>query len=228
MATNKFHISDDGIARKCDATKKPCRFGNDDEHYSTKEEAQKAFEREQSSNLFSSMNKKYKNKEYTFTTKTEEYGIDFKCPDVEGSYQEDGTDGSSFYRFEQLDELFDDYGEDDVETGYRLDLPLNTLQQYISKGLVEDYVKSSNMASNRSLYADAKLDKDEPPSIMRLLVHKGEFYIVDGNHRFAAARVSGQKEFSGIVMIMNDDMSAIAKVAPHHFNRMVERKRKKI
>lgn len=44
MAANKFHISDDGVARKCEATKKPCKFGDDEEHYSTQEEAQKAAE----------------------------------------------------------------------------------------------------------------------------------------------------------------------------------------
>lgn len=44
MAANKFHISDDGVARKCEATKKPCKFGSDDEHYSTQEKAQKAAE----------------------------------------------------------------------------------------------------------------------------------------------------------------------------------------
>lgn len=44
VAEKKFHISDDGVARKCEATRKPCKFGGDEEHYSTQEEAQKAAE----------------------------------------------------------------------------------------------------------------------------------------------------------------------------------------
>lgn len=248
MAT-KFHISDDGIARKCDATKKPCRFGGDDEHYSTLQDAQKAYEREQSSYTLNSLQKtsvkenddedldqeeysepySYSDYQgYEFTTKTEDYGIVFKAPDFEDVYTETPEDGSEFYRFEQLDELFDEYGVEDVEKGYTLDLPLNTLQQYLSKNLVEDYANAESKIGEFSFDDEIKAEDNIPPSIMRLLIHKGEFYIIDGNHRFAAARVNQQKEFSGIVIMMNDDMTAMAKVAPHHFNRMVERKRKKI
>ena len=44
MVEKKFHISEDGVARKCEATKKPCKFGSDEEHFGTREEAQKAAE----------------------------------------------------------------------------------------------------------------------------------------------------------------------------------------
>lgn len=44
MSKDKFHISDDGMARPCKATEKPCRFGGDEQHYSTLAEAQKAAE----------------------------------------------------------------------------------------------------------------------------------------------------------------------------------------
>jgi len=48
-----YHINSDGNVRQCRATSKPCPFGGNDgnqNHYSTKEEALKAFEKEMSSN----------------------------------------------------------------------------------------------------------------------------------------------------------------------------------
>lgn len=44
-----YHISDDGVARRCTAKKKPCQYGADD-HFSSKEEAQKNYEARQSMN----------------------------------------------------------------------------------------------------------------------------------------------------------------------------------
>lgn len=244
---NKFHISDDGIARRCEATKKPCKYGGDEQHYSTLQEAQMAYERMNVENTFQSLNKNsnvYNDDEYDetydepysysdyqgyeFTTKIEDYGITFKAPDFDSVFVETPEDGSMFYRFEQLDELFDEYGVEDVEDGYTLDIPMNTLQQYVSKDLVEDYARAESDIGSFSFDDEIKADYGMPPSIMRLLIHKGEFYIIDGNHRFAAAKLSEQENFSGIVILMNDEMTSMAKVPSYYFNKMVERKMKKV
>lgn len=249
MSKTKFHISDDGVARKCEATKKPCKFGGDEEHYSTIQEAQKAYEQKQSSHMFNTLQKEndlsteesdeleeyYDDENYSyanfyeFITKTEDYGITFKAPDFKDVYMETPADGSMFYRFEQLDELFTEYGKDDVEEGYTLDIPLNTLQQYVSKELVEDYVRAESNIGDIGSFSfedEIKAENGRPPSIMRLLIHKDEFYIIDGNHRFAAARLSEQKTFSGLIILMNDEMSSMTKVPSYYFNKMVERKKK--
>lgn len=246
MSAKKFHISDDGIARKCDANKRPCKFGGDAEHYSTAQEAQAAYERMNAESTFSPLTRNNDVDEhaefdeyidepysysdyqgYNFITKTEDYGIAFKAPDFEDVYMETPDDGSEFYRFEQLDELFDEYGVEDVEDGYTLDIPLNTLQQYVSKDLVEDYVNAENDIGSFSFDDEIKAEDEIPPSIMRLLIHKGEFYIIDGNHRFAAAKLSNQQSFSGVVVMMNDEMDSMAKVPAYYFNKMVERKKSK-
>lgn len=60
----KFHISDDGVARKCTAgsgkSARGCQYGfSENEHYATKEEATAAYEKNNSSKLFSnSLSKK--------------------------------------------------------------------------------------------------------------------------------------------------------------------------
>lgn len=249
MSKTKFHISDDGVARKCEATKKPCKFGGDEEHYSTIQEAQKAYELKQSSHIFNTLQKEsdlsieesdeleeYYDEEnysyadyqgYEFTATAEDYGIAFKAPDIDGVYVETLDDGSDFYRFEQLHDLFYEFGIDDVEEGYRLDMPLNTLQHYLSQDLVNDYANSESDLGAFSFDDEINSDNGDLPSTMRLLVHKGEFFIIDGNHRFAAAKVSEQQTFSGIVIMMNDEMDQMVKLSPFHFNRLVERRSKK-
>lgn len=48
MARGKFHVSEDGVARPCDAEDRECRLGA---HHGTREEAQAAFEAEQASQV---------------------------------------------------------------------------------------------------------------------------------------------------------------------------------
>lgn len=60
----KFHISPDGIARKCSANIKECHYGlSEEQHYSTKNDAQKAYENEQSRANGGSFNSISRNKE---------------------------------------------------------------------------------------------------------------------------------------------------------------------
>lgn len=51
----KFHINGKGDASQCRATKGQCPFGGDDNHYETREEAQTAFEMEQSFDTLAKM-----------------------------------------------------------------------------------------------------------------------------------------------------------------------------
>lgn len=65
----RFHVSPDGVARRCNAgsgeKSRGCKYGlNDNEHYATKEEAQKIFELKNKQNNFRIIQAKNKNKKY--------------------------------------------------------------------------------------------------------------------------------------------------------------------
>lgn len=50
-----FHINNDGEAGKCNATKGNCPFGNENEHFNTKEEARAFYEGVQSNRVFNTV-----------------------------------------------------------------------------------------------------------------------------------------------------------------------------
>lgn len=157
--------------------------------------------------------------EYYFDVKSDDYGIPFLAPDHSGVYEEANDDGSVFYRFEQLDELFDEFDDNDVYDGYSMNVPLNTVQQYVSPELVAEYAQNDDFNSTKF-----HEDENHPASLARVLVHKGELYIIDGNHRFMAGRLSGRQTFKGVVIGMNDEMTNMWTVPPEYFNKMFEQK----
>lgn len=55
---NKFHINSKGDASQCKATKGQCPFGDEEEHYATREEAQAAFERERAFDMLAKISSK--------------------------------------------------------------------------------------------------------------------------------------------------------------------------
>lgn len=154
---------------------------------------------------------------YEFEKKMDDYGIVFESPDTDTAYIEENEDGSVFHRFEQLDELFEEFTEEDVQEGYSLNVPLHTVQQYVSEDLV-NYYAATGETDSITAYEDE--ENDQAVSLMRILVHKDKLYVIDGNHRFAAARVAGEQSFKGVVMGMDDDMNNMWVVPPEHFNQM--------
>jgi len=241
----KYHIKPNGDPGICVAKKDGgCKYKlSSEEHYSTIEEARVAYEEAQNSQiLFSlhndrrdysreanvektlslpedfSLDKYYEEDfEYVFEKQSDDYGIVFASPEHDTAYIETNDDGSVFYRFEQLDELFDEFDVEDVREGYSTNVPLHTVQKFVSEDLVNYYAHTGETDSI-TVYDDE--DEGHPPSLMRVLVHKGNAYVIDGNHRFAAARVAGSKSFSGIVIGMDDEMENMWVVPPEYFNKM--------
>lgn len=236
----KYHIKPNGDPGVCVASSKNgCKYGYSvDKHYQTVEDARAAYEISQQNNTINSLSKsntavllvdeldflddenfldKYYEEdfEYVFEKKIDDYGIKFSAPKHDSTYIESNDDGSVFYRFEQLDELFDEFDEEDVRKGYSLDVELNTVQQIVSEDLVKYYAYTGE-TNSITVYDDE--EEGRPSSLMRVLVHKGELYVIDGNHRFAAAKLSKNQLFDGIVIGMDDDMENMWLVPPSYFN----------
>lgn len=220
----KYHIRPDGTAGVCEAVIS-CRYKfSEEEHYSNKEDAQKAYEESMNAGLFVVKHKEVEkisttDNGYTFDHQVDNYGITFAQPEVEGvNFEEDEYDGSAFYRFDELHDIFDEYSISDVQPGYSLEVPLHSVQKMISPEVVEDYASEKN-PFRRSKFKFDNEDGNITDSFPIVGIIKDKIFVIDGNHRFAAAKKRGLKAFAAVVFEFNDDCSEFYDVSPAEFNR---------
>lgn len=227
--SNRYHIKPNGEPGVCSA-KYQCKYKlSQKEHYDTKIKAQEAYEKSQQAYSLPNVSKNITkpidvlNGDYFFDRDCEDYGFNFSQPDIEGVYLEKFDDmDSEYWRFEQLEEIFYEFDKNDFQLGYSLNVKFHTLQRYLSEDIVEGYAKTKNPFT-RSLYSYGEDNMDEDTqSLPIIMVHKGVPYIVDGNHRFAAAQRKGMKAFGGVVIGTNDDMSRMWLMSPTKFNSMFD------
>lgn len=223
----KYHIKDNGEPGLCVAVVR-CKYNLGlDEHFDTPKEAVVAYEVKMSDQVFGNTVSKGGVKTeggYTvtngtgllFTGMTEDYGIEFKQPNIEGSFLERNSD-STFYRFDQMGDIFEDYEISDVRPGYALNgVKLNTVQQFVSDAVVNSYAEEKN-PFRKSFFKYDEMDENESFPIVAII--DNEPYIIDGNHRFAAAKVKNMSAFAAVVLEFNEDGSEYYDVSPEEFNR---------
>lgn len=222
----KYHIRPDGTPGECSAVIS-CRYNfSEQDHYTTTQEAQKAYEASMSQGLFVVKNKNIGEKistsgndDFTFDHQVDDYGITFSEPEIEGVYmEEDEYDNSAFYRFEELHDIFDEYSIKDVQPGYSLEVPLHSVQKMISPEVVNDYASEKN-PFRRSKFKYDDFDAEETDSFPMVGIINNKVFIIDGNHRFAAAKKKNMKAFAGVVFEFNKDGSEFYDVSPAEFNK---------
>lgn len=230
--TVKYHVKPNGEPARCVA-EVSCDYGfSVEEHYSTKIEASKAYEESMSSEIFTISRKtsaKHSSKKavygvYEFTVPCDSYGLNFREPDVVGVYLQEGEDYEMYYRFEELSDLFEECSAEDVKPGYSLNVEMNTLQYVMSEQIVDEYASEKNPF----IRSKFKYDEDEEfgdydyDSVPIVAIIKNEVFIIDGNHRFAAAKKKGLSAFAAAVVEFSDDMDSFWDVSAEDFNRRFE------
>lgn len=68
-----------------------------------------------------------------------------------------------------------------------------SLQHYVDENIVNFYEKQND------LFQHSFFDEDNTDTVPIILVYSEKVYVLDGNHRFCAARKQGLKTFSAIV-----------------------------
>lgn len=234
--TVKYHVKPNGEPARCVA-EVACNYGfSVEEHYSTKFEASKAYEVSMNDEMFTVSRKASANVSskkavygvYDFTTPCDRYGLTFREPDVSGSYLQEGEDGyEMYYRFEELSDLFEECSPEDVKAGYSLNVELNTLQYSMSEHIVDEYAAEKNpfIRSKFKYDENEEFDGDDYDSIPIVAIIKNELFIIDGNHRFAAAKKKGLSAFAAAVVEFSDDMDSFWDVSAEDFNRRFENRR---
>lgn len=260
----KFHISPDGVARRCNAGSGEkslgCKYGYSEEnHYNSKEEAEKYFEHSNMDNLFKKISKQkgsenfkqvnyasgfdLKNESfvfedelyddfgnvvdengkkitygfYDFDDSVENYDLTFDGPDIPTcQFEHNDDDNSEFYRFEQIADLIEEYSVNDVKPGYALqDVELNTMQAYVSEQIVNEYSLEKNpFVKSNYTYSEEYVDESFP--IVAIIKNKP--FIIDGNHRFAAAKKNNFIAFAAVVVEFSEDGEDFYDVSPEEFN----------
>jgi len=220
----KYHIRPDGTPGECSAVIS-CRYNfSEESHYATPVEAQKAYEESMKQGLFVVQHKEVEkiattDNNYIFDHQVDDYGIIFSEPEVEGvDFEEDEYDGAAFYRFDELHDIFDEYSISDVKPGYSLEVQLHSVQKMISPEVVNDYASEKN-PFRRSKFKFDNEDGNITDSFPIVGIIKNKPFIIDGNHRFAAAKVKNMKAFAGVVFEFNDDCSEFYDVSPEEFNK---------
>jgi hypothetical protein len=211
----KYHVNPyTGDTGLCSARPGRCPYAADSEHYPTEAAARRAYESLQTM-PFTFIPPVPNSAEYSFTLESDYYGIPFKAPDMKTLYLEDNREsGSMFYRFEQLEEIFNDFHARDVQPGYSMNADFSTLQKFVSPKVVQEYMKLKNPFL-KNLYSERP---DEEVTYPTVLVKNNELYICDGNHRFCAAKLKGSTSFAGIVVEMSDDEESYRVLSPEEFN----------
>ena len=154
--------------------------------------------------------------EFEFTVTTDSIGIPFHQPNLPSVYCETSPDGASYHRFAEMADLLEEYDAQDVVPGYDLSAPLTTLQKLICPDILERYRQQKNPFAG-SLFRQTLKDTHESFPLVAIVASIP--HIVDGNHRFAAARLNGLTAFAAVVVEFNHDGSQFWDVTPDEFNR---------
>ena len=166
----------------------------------------------------------------TFTAVSDDFGIPYAPPALADGdvYEETYDDGSKFWRFEQLEELFSDFDRSDERAGYdisHISDVLYTLQQRISPTAVREYDQQDNPFAHRLFPDSLGEDTDDQRSshAARIVVLGTRVYIADGNHRIISALRRGKTSMYGIVVYAQQDdtghITDLLRMSPDVFNR---------
>lgn len=224
----RYHLKPNGEAGKCVA-QISCQYGMPlDEHYGTPEEAQLAYEKSMEDVTFTPISKSNSKKatwggEYNFDKTLDNYDLYFNSPDIDGVFIQEGEDYAVYYRFEEMADLFSGYDSDDVRPGYSMNVHLNTLQYMVSPEIVDEYASEKNPFSKSKFKYDDLEDDHENDSFPIVAIIKDELFIVDGNHRFAAAKQRGLSAFAAVVVQFSDNMEEFYQITPEEFNKRFEK-----
>lgn len=208
-----YHISPDGNPRRCYNPQK-CKYKTPlEEHYRSKKEAIIAYE-----NKNNSIPKTLKNYYKPFSTKTDKYGIHFSKPDLPDVYldgpENDGdcSDPSEYYRSDIVYDIFEDYNINDVQKGYSMNVGLNSLQKFVDDKILKKYENQKEIFNIKNMKPDSL-----PPTL--LVCENKKLFIIEGNHRFAAAKKKKVKYWNGIVIEYNQSKNTTRIIKPDEFNK---------
>lgn len=150
---------------------------------------------------------------FAFATPSEDFGFPFHCPDFPGTFLETDEEGS-WWRFDELADLFDEFSPEHMVPGYALDVPLVALQRFLSADVIEAYTAQRHPFTSIFDYASAF----DAPSLVMVAIMGGVPHIVDGHHRLAAAKCRQLSAFAAVVVEFSEDGSLFWQVTPGEFN----------
>lgn len=224
--TKRFHQTLNYGAELCRASVGHCPYryadGTEAKHYATEQEASSSDDRSFHIDFNTTEDDGFTNIEavladLVFGRTTDSYGIHFEKPSISGVVFEHNDDGSEFWRSFIFEEIFEKFNNVSIQPGYSMHVNLHSVQRYVNESIVEFYASQKNPFQRSFFKWKDEGWKETSPMVF---VHKDQVYVVDGNHRFCAAKKRQLSAFAAVVIEINDGEFRL--MPPEEFNRKFE------